>query len=372
MSQRSIHPIACASWAIARSSGPVLALFILASTGCGAASAAIRPDESHQGSVVGREVPELRLAPLNGGNGVRLTELRGKVVLLDVWASWCAPCKEELPMLDDMVGRLRSKGIEVVAVSIDENRQDAEEFLRSRPSWSIRFAHDPEGNVSGNLQPPKMPSSFLIDREGVIRGINAGFTRDDAERIEERLVELAATSSSERIAASSHPSDAPQTGDSNSSPTSLQASAPSHPVPTVSGSIDGRPFEPKLARVAGRMQKDGRILLSLSERTDCAPPSDLKPGDATLTMMVPWKNGYMADLASLKRPNKKGAAAIAFSRVNNAKKKAISKTFKPSGTVTIVSAPMEPDAIGKMKIDLASGDYVLAGDLDIQLCVSPK
>src|SRR5689334_17945572 len=144
------------------------------------------------GAVVGRPLPDMRLSALNGGRGVRLSDFRGKVVLLDVWASWCAPCKQELPMLDDMAERLRRKGIEIVAVSIDDNRGDAEEFLKSRPNWSIRLAHDPDGKLPGKLQPPKMPSSYFVDRNGVIRQVNAGFEHGDARKIESRLMALAA------------------------------------------------------------------------------------------------------------------------------------------------------------------------------------
>jgi thiol-disulfide isomerase/thioredoxin len=145
-----------------------------------------------EGAMVGRPLPNLRLASLNGSRAVRLGDLRGKVVLLDVWASWCAPCKQELPMLDDMAGRLRGKGIEIVAVSVDDNREDAEGFLRSRSKWSIRLAHDPDGKLPSKLNPPKMPSSYFIDRNGVIRQVNAGFEQGDARKIETRLMALAA------------------------------------------------------------------------------------------------------------------------------------------------------------------------------------
>jgi len=94
-------------------------------------------------------------------------------------------------MLDDMANRLRAKGVEIVAVSIDDNREDAETFLRSRPNWSLRLAHDPDGKLPGRLQPPKMPSSYIVDRRGFIRQVNAGFERGDAQRIEARLVALA-------------------------------------------------------------------------------------------------------------------------------------------------------------------------------------
>jgi thiol-disulfide isomerase/thioredoxin len=163
---------------------------------CGGSSGSTHAESSGSGSgsMVGRQVPDMQLAALHGGKGVRLSEFRGKVVLLDIWASWCAPCKQELPMLDDMAGRLRAKGVEIVAVSIDDNREDAETFLRSRPSWSIRLAHDPDGRIPSKLQPPKMPSSYIVDRRGFVRQVNAGFERGDAQKIEKKLVELASTS----------------------------------------------------------------------------------------------------------------------------------------------------------------------------------
>jgi thiol-disulfide isomerase/thioredoxin len=143
------------------------------------------------GGAIGRQLPDIRLSALKGSKGVRLGDFRGKVVLLDVWASWCAPCKQELPMLDDMAGRLRGRGIEIVAVSVDDSREDAEEFLRSRKNWSLRLAHDPDGKLPSKLNPPKMPSSYFIDRGGVIRQVNAGFEHGDERKIESRLLALA-------------------------------------------------------------------------------------------------------------------------------------------------------------------------------------
>ncbi len=178
-----------------RSARPALTLLfglaIALCSACGGSSGATRAESPGSGSMVGRQVPDMQLAALNGGKGVRLSEFRGKVVLLDIWASWCAPCKQELPLLDDMAGRLRAKGVEIVAVSIDDNREDAETFLRSRPSWSLRLAHDPDGRIPSKLQPPKMPSSYIMDRKGFVRQVNAGFERGDAQKIEKKLVELA-------------------------------------------------------------------------------------------------------------------------------------------------------------------------------------
>jgi hypothetical protein len=175
-----------------------------------------------------------------------------------------------------------------------------------------------------------------------------------------------ASSSKETPPATDSTAAPPSPGAATSAPAE-DAPAPTRPAPSVTGSIDGKPFAPTLARVSAKMQKDGRILLSLDEGADCSSSSD-----ASLTLVVPWQDGYKADLGSLKRSTRKGQGEIGFSRAAAGGKKQMSKTFKPSGTVTIVKAPMEVNAVGKMKIDLQSGDYMLAGDLDIQVCVAPK
>src|SRR4051794_40877389 len=82
-------------------------------------------------AAIGSSVPEVKITDFEGRAYDRQA-LAGKVVLLDLWASWCAPCKEELPLLDSMATRLRSKGVTILAVSIDENREDALGFLKSR------------------------------------------------------------------------------------------------------------------------------------------------------------------------------------------------------------------------------------------------
>lgn len=140
---------------------------------------------------VGDPMPPLVLKQLADGGDLRLDALRGKVVLLDIWASWCGPCKEEMPLLDELAARLKPRGIEVVAVSIDEDRAAAEAFLATRPRWNLTLAHDPQGRVPEQLQPAKMPTSYVIDAAGVVRHVNEGFERADAERLESRLLQLA-------------------------------------------------------------------------------------------------------------------------------------------------------------------------------------
>lgn len=158
--------------------------------GASRASGAAGSGTSAEASVVGRSAPEIVVDRLEGGR-LALSSLRGKVVLLDVWASWCGPCKQELPMLDAIAGRLRGKGVVVVAVSVDQERANVVKFLGGRAHWSLTVAHDPAGAIADKLQPDKMPTSYVIDRAGIVRQVNSGFETSDAPVIERRLAELA-------------------------------------------------------------------------------------------------------------------------------------------------------------------------------------
>ena len=143
-----------------------------------------------RGQGVGHAAPEIVVDQVKGGR-LSLSSLRGKVVLLDVWASWCGPCKQELPMLDAIAGRLRRRGVEVLAVSVDQDRENVDKFLGARSHWNLTVAHDPKGAIADTFQPEKMPTSYVIDRDGIIRYVNSGFEPADAKEIEQRLAELA-------------------------------------------------------------------------------------------------------------------------------------------------------------------------------------
>ena len=176
--------------------------FALAVTGGCASSEAARGDsetpgkkQSHKSGKIGAPMPSIVVKRFEGGGKIDLGALQGKVVLVDIWASWCAPCMEEMPLLDEMAGRLKQKGVQIIAVSVDEDKESAQTFLSSRPSWSLTVAHDPKGRLPEALQPGKMPSSYVVDAEGIIRYVNEGFERADLKVLEKRLVALAAEAS---------------------------------------------------------------------------------------------------------------------------------------------------------------------------------
>ena len=179
----------------------VLAGSLLGGFGCASSGAAGRSSAGENRSAkragtgekkggVGVLMPSVVVRELEGRRKIDLGMLHGKVVLVDIWASWCAPCMEEMPLLDEMAARLRKNGVQIIAVSVDEDQQSVQTFLSSRTQWSLTVAHDPKGKLPEVLRPSKMPTSYVVDSEGIIRYVNEGFERGDLKTIEAKLVAL--------------------------------------------------------------------------------------------------------------------------------------------------------------------------------------
>jgi len=116
--------------------------------------------------------------------GFDIAQYRGKVVLLDFWASWCAPCLESFPWMQSVHERYASRGLVVVAVNVDHERDAADRFLRARNA-SFAVVFDREGALAERFHVASMPQSFYIDRAGTVRYVHNGFhgrDRVDAER----------------------------------------------------------------------------------------------------------------------------------------------------------------------------------------------
>lgn len=111
------------------------------------------------------------------GRRVRLSDFKGKVVLVDLWASWCPPCKKSFPALDALYREYRARGVEIVAVNLDERRKNADTFLKAHPHEML-VVFDPGARVLEALGAPGVPSSYLIDRHGRIRYTHEGYTAD--------------------------------------------------------------------------------------------------------------------------------------------------------------------------------------------------
>lgn len=115
-----------------------------------------------------------------------LRALKGKVVYLDFWASWCAPCRESFPWMSRMQSELGRDGLVVVAVDVDREHADAERFIREL-SPQFRVVFDPEGVLPQRFGVRGMPTSFLIDRNGRVVRRHEGFRRADRDALTRQL-----------------------------------------------------------------------------------------------------------------------------------------------------------------------------------------
>jgi thiol-disulfide isomerase/thioredoxin len=136
----------------------------------------------------GQTAPEIALKDLSG-KAIKLSQLKGKVVLVDFWASWCGPCRESLPFLDKLSKSYREQGLVVLGVNIDNDAAAARKFLKDLPV-SFAVVNDAEKQVAKAYAPPTMPSSYLIDRQGKVHVVHAGFRRSDAAKIEAEIKNL--------------------------------------------------------------------------------------------------------------------------------------------------------------------------------------
>jgi thiol-disulfide isomerase/thioredoxin len=119
-----------------------------------------------------------------------LEDLRGKVVLVDFWASWCAPCLQSFPWMNALQQKHAGDGLVIVAVNLDQDRALADAFLQKVPA-QFRVEYDAGGSVARQFDVQAMPTSFLIDRSGQVRARHAGFRekqRADREREIEKLL----------------------------------------------------------------------------------------------------------------------------------------------------------------------------------------
>jgi peroxiredoxin len=138
----------------------------------------------------GAKMPEIGLKDLSG-KPVNAASLAGKVVVIDFWATWCAPCREELPVLQKLYKKYAAQGLVVVGVSVDKDDSNIKQFLVKMP-LSFPIVHDAAHAVTGKYAPPRMPSSFIVDRKGIVRYVHGGYRSDDAAEFEKQIQALLA------------------------------------------------------------------------------------------------------------------------------------------------------------------------------------
>jgi cytochrome c biogenesis protein CcmG/thiol:disulfide interchange protein DsbE len=140
---------------------------------------------------VGDVAPALSLATAKGDT-VALEALRGQVVYVDFWASWCGPCKRSFPWMNELAQRYGDKGLTIVAVNVDKKRDDADRFLAQVPA-RFTVVYDAPGAAPAAWAVKGMPSSYLIDRTGKVVMVEQGFRDEEKSAVEQRIRELTAS-----------------------------------------------------------------------------------------------------------------------------------------------------------------------------------
>jgi peroxiredoxin len=138
--------------------------------------------------IVSKPAPDFALRSLGDAN-VRLSEHLGEVVLINFWATWCGPCRQEMPLLDALYAKYQRAGLVMLGVNIDEDRADAVEMAQTlKVTYPILF--DERKDVSRAYEVGTMPVTVLIDREGVVRYVSEGFKPGYEKQYTEKLREL--------------------------------------------------------------------------------------------------------------------------------------------------------------------------------------
>jgi peroxiredoxin len=136
----------------------------------------------------GGPAPAFTLTALSGGQ-TALSQYKGQVVLVNFWATWCGPCQQEMPLLDQMYKKYKPAGFTLIGVNVDKEEPAVKELLARKPV-SFPVLLDPANQVSKAYHVEEMPSSVIIDRKGDIRYIHRGYRPGDENDYQDRIRQL--------------------------------------------------------------------------------------------------------------------------------------------------------------------------------------
>lgn len=178
-----VSPLACA----------FAASLMLTACGPGAdASGAKRPASAGASSkdspLVGNPAPDFSVRRENGSGSVKLAALKGKVVLVDFWATWCVPCAKSFPKYQELYAKYKDK-LEIVGLSEDDEPKDIDAFGKTH-AVQFPLGWDEGKSIAGKYDPKAMPTAYLIDKGGVVRFAHKGYEDGDEVQLERELKEL--------------------------------------------------------------------------------------------------------------------------------------------------------------------------------------
>ena len=161
-------------------------LVLLAGAGCAPFDMLV----SHPDEMLGQAAPELTLSSL-GGASVSLNDFSGQVVLVNIWASWCGPCRIELPHIQDLHRRYGGDGLVVLAINAGESEERIGSFL-SQEGLTLPVLLDPESRSLRAFSSSGIPTVVLIDGEGIVRHVQVGYGPGSDQELERKVQALLA------------------------------------------------------------------------------------------------------------------------------------------------------------------------------------
>ena len=147
-------------------------------------------ESDEHAKLIGKELPSLKLAVM-GGADLNTSDLKGKIVVLEVWASWCVPCVQVLPILQDVTRRYKDKDVVLITINQSEEPEVVQAFLKKR-GLDVKVALDPDGRLAAALGLTGIPFTAVIGRDGKIQAVHSGATPDLRAKLSQEIETLLA------------------------------------------------------------------------------------------------------------------------------------------------------------------------------------
>jgi peroxiredoxin len=126
----------------------------------------------------GKAAPDFALAS-RGGSQVKLSQFKGQVVMINFWATWCGPCRQEMPLLENIYKKYNKMGFVLLGVNVEPDSKGAEAWLAKQAPVTFPILYDTESTVTGLYNVNAMPSTVVVDRKGNVRMLHQGYKPGD-------------------------------------------------------------------------------------------------------------------------------------------------------------------------------------------------